>query len=195
MLPKTCFASSSTPQHEYSPCVPSKHISATAMAMCIAPSIRNITNHYRSALGAVALDPNTEALPLPQHILRIPIEQSTRVWLLPVCVPPRMFSHSCRPARKLIEKMHALDEGARGAKSTYSKRISRCSVFSQITLPDPRMSHGSSILAKCEVLGRPKSATKPTNEMSLTLTTALGFLVLNACSLGRHAALGDLRSN
>ena len=111
------------------------------------------------------------------------------------CVPPRMFSCSCRSARKLIEKMHALDEAGRGAKSTYSKRISRCSVFSQNTLPDPRMSHGSSILAKCEVLGRPKSATKPTNEMSLTLTTALGFLVLNACSLGRHAALGDLRSN
>jgi hypothetical protein len=34
------------------------------------------------------------------------------------CVPPRMFSCSCRSARKLIEKMHALDEGARGAKST-----------------------------------------------------------------------------
>jgi hypothetical protein len=45
------------------------------------------------------------------------------------CVPPRMFSCSCRSARKLIEKMHALDEGARGAKWTYSKRISRCSVF------------------------------------------------------------------
>jgi hypothetical protein len=39
------------------------------------------------------------------------------------CVPPRMFSCSCRSARKLIEKMHALDEGAQGAKSTYRYRI------------------------------------------------------------------------
>jgi hypothetical protein len=36
--------------------------------------------------------------------------------------------------------------------------------------------------------------TKMAMEMLLTLIATLDFLVFNACSLGRHAALGDLDS-
>ena len=50
----------------------------------------------------------------------------------------------------------------------------------------------SPVCGKSRPSGAQKSTTKMAMEMLLTLIATLDFLVFNACSLGRHAAPGDL---